>query len=268
MRRLILMIITVFLISFGMVVVVQADSLSAETIHDQRHLLTASQKKRVIECNQGWQRSRNQPEIWVYTLKKLPSSVRDDPTFGTHDEDAATSFQSFAEDELQRVARTKPISHVEGDYQTAIIQRANRLEKRVSFIIVYPIHKQLQIVMVPSDQLGTAMSDFQAWYLALGLPRKHGNGAKIITYFNRYQLFVAKHVANVKEIKAGPSWNVLTLVILAVVLIPSLIIWKLRHPGWQLSKDMPNDNGFGEGYFWGWFDHDHFGGNGWGPPWW
>ncbi len=231
---------------FILLVPVQADLSSSALIHDQRQLLSGAQRRQIIRVNQDWQKDRHRPEIRIYTLKHVPADVSDDVEFGTSYGDPVMPFESIGEDLFKN-------------------QPNNPEAERVSFIIVYPLRGQLRTIMVPSDDLNQAMSDFQASMLNLNLPSKQGSGASIMAYFNRYRSFVTKHVATVKKIKAGPNWDQVIIVSLITIFALWLLIRKLRHPHAHMTWGTPTDNGFGEGYFWGWFDHDHFGGGGWGP---
>ena len=69
-------------------------------IHDQLHLLTTSQKQRIIRQNQRWQHEGNRPQIWVYTLKKRPADLED---LG---EDLLIKVAQKATPQLQAVAMT------------------------------------------------------------------------------------------------------------------------------------------------------------------
>jgi hypothetical protein len=48
---------------------------------------------------------------------------------------------------------------------------------------------------------------------------------------------------------------------LFLTILICLVIPGLTHRGSHLYWDAPGNDSFGEGYFWGWFDNDHFGGN-------
>jgi hypothetical protein len=261
--------LTTLLTICGLSTIVHAQTSSQPVIQDQRHLLSAAQRQRIIEANQRWQRDRNQPAIWVYTLKRLPDAVTNDPAFGTRNEDAVMSFRGFTEDVLQRNAHNEVPAHVNEDRQTAIAQQAGRDGQHVSFIIVYPAKSQLHTIFVPSDDVDTATSDLQTWLLNFRLPSKQGNGSSVMAYFDRYQPFITKHVATTSKIKPGPGWGKVTFWLFLAILIPWLVIRKLTHPGSHIDWSTAGNDNFGEGYFWGWFDSNHFGGGngGWGPWW-
>lgn len=264
-----LLITCFWLILFGSIAIVQVRAASSSVIQDQLHILSTSQRQRIIRVNQQWQQTRNQPAIWVYTLKQVPSDVSNDPAFGTSDESPITAFQSFKEDVLRKNARYELPAQLDEDRQMAVLHQANRLEKRVSLIIVYPVKNGFRTILLPSDDLAKATSDLQSWRLNRRLPAKSGTGATVMAYFNRYQPFVSKHVATVKKIKPGLSWSEAGFILFLVIVISWLIIHKLRHPHSHLYFDTSGGNSFSEGYFWGWFDNNHFGGSngGWGPWW-
>lgn len=250
-KNLLLVIGTILIGSLGLSLTAHASPY----IHDQLGILSAQQRQQIIQTNQQWQRTRNRPQLWVYTYAKLPDSALlgfdySNP-FDTPGNDLVDQrFQQLGQRAVDPTAST-------GDQEYAAAQATKRLHDKVSVIIVYP-DNGWHTVIDPSDNLTSGISDFQKWTLTRRLPTKQGTAQSAMTFFNRYQKFITKHIAKPAKIKPGLSWAWVSFWICSPLLLWILIkvLKALRHP--TFADDPHAGADMLSGYLWGrWMGGDH-----------
>lgn len=202
-----------------------ASAQAATVVHDQAGLLSRQQKQQIRQTNQAWAKTRQHPQLWVYTYRRL-----DSPLGGFNYQDPLDTPGNELADRILQQEATRQLAGVttDGDHQIAVTQRAAKLKKHISFILVYPDNGR-HTVLAPSNDLHRSLSDINRTFLPRRLPNNVGTATSAMTFFNRYAPFINKHIAKTQTIKPGLSWGRLSF----LVVLPFLL-WGLyrffRHP--------------------------------------
>lgn len=225
-----------------------AANLQPYMIHDQLHILTPAQKQQIIQQNEQWSHQRRHQQIWVYTFKQMPSTIKD----GLSDDDSTDEILDDVSTSILTKA-VKSYTPADGDYdrETMVDQRLSFLTNQISILVVYPRNGGQRALFIKSGNLDDAVSDFQNWRMNLGLSKQIDSNAALMKYIHVYTPFINKHVANVVMIKEGISWSSIWEFIIAVLFIWGFIkvIRFIRHtPG---SGGGDSDSSFDDGYVMG-----------------
>ncbi|WP_204120568.1 MULTISPECIES: hypothetical protein [Levilactobacillus] len=192
---------------------------AAPVVRDQANLLSPQQKTEIRRINHQWAQTRHQPQLWVYTYSHLST-----PLAGFDYQDPFnTAGNELGDRVLHRLAQQQLAGKTtDGDHQIAVIQRQQRLQQRISFILVYP-DNGWHTVIYPSEDLYHSVSNLNKTFLTWHLPNKVGTAASTMAVFNRYQPFISKHIAKVKTVKTGPTWDRVTFILFLPFLMWGLI---------------------------------------------
>ena len=227
----------------------QAAQLRPYMVHDQQHFLTTRQKQRIIKQNLCWQQQRNQAQLWVYTFKNQPQMFS---ALETDDESKSDKALDGSTAILTHTAQQMVPRNGAYDWSTMVNIRADKLERHVSILMIYPVDNHWDLLFSPSEDLSAAMSDFQSWQLNLGLSNKEVDNATLMKYVHRYTSFINQRVANVKVLDPGVTWNNLVELLFGVLLIVGIIAyirWLHKRP--PTGGDSGND--FDDGFMTGWW---------------
>lgn len=225
-----------------------AANLQPYMIHDQRHILTPAQKQQIIQQNGKWSHQRRRQQIWVYTFKQMPSTIKDglsdDDSTGEISDDVSTSILTKA---------VKSYTPADGDYdrETMVDQRLSFLTNQVSILVVYPRGGGQRVLFTKSEDLRSAVSDFQNWRMNLGLSKQVDSNTALMKYVHVYTPFINKHVANAAMIKQGISWDNIWEIIFGILIVWGFIgiVRFVRHTPGGGGGD--SDSSFDDGYVMG-----------------